>query len=181
MTDTDKKSSSETCTAFIFLVLFAIVIANYSKEDAITDGLEYYWNYAFMSLVLTGSIVGVSLTACCCGIYAAITENKTCATIIETMTAPLILACAIANCVFMFILIHNNPKVAKFQFVVDDNWKQIMLQVLCIIQCICILIISAVGALVFLFSTGAVAASTCEKPPLEAPLSPVVSTPENIV
>lgn len=180
MPDKNKSTESAAILALVFLILFAIVIANYSYESAINDGLEYYWIYAFMSLILEGVIVGVSLLACCGIICAAMKENETCVKIISYATTTIICLCAIANIVFMYILIHNNPEVAKFKLIDSTGTYPVMLQVVCIIQCFIILVMTAVAVLGGCLGLCCFVIDKCNSS-LNTPLTPAIQSAENNV
>jgi len=176
----DKNKSTELAAnlSFVFLILFAIVIANYSYDEAVNDGLKYYWNYAYMSLILEGVIVGQLLLACCGIICAAMKENETCVKIISYATTTIICLCAIANIVFMYILIHNNSEVAKFKFINATGYPW-WLQLGCIIQCFIILFMTAVAVLRGCGVSCCFVNNKCNS--LNDPLTPVVQSPDNNV
>lgn len=180
MSDDNKNNNSGTGVAFVFLILYAIVLSNYSYDNAVNDELKHYWIYAFMSLIFNGVIVGVSLLACCGIICAAMKENETCVRIIVGATTTIICLCAVANVVFMYILIHNNPEVAKFKLVDTTGTYPVMLQVVCIIQCFCILVMTAVTVL---SGCGALCCFVTDKcsSSLNTPLTPAVQSAENNV
>lgn len=180
MPDNNKKTNNTgSFIAFVFLVLFAIIIANYSYDESVNDGLKYYWNYAFMSLILEGVIVGSLLLSCCCIICAAMKENETCVTIISYATPTIICLCAIANIVFMYILVHNNPEVAKFKLIDSTGTYPVMLQVVCIIQCFAILLLTAIAVIGVVGSACFHTVEKCNS--LNDPLTPVVQSPDNNV
>ena len=180
MSDNNKKTNNTgSFVAFVFLVLFAIIIANYSYDEALEDGLRYYWDYAFMSLILEGVIVGSLLVSCCCIICAAMKENETCLTIISYATTTIICLCAIANIVFMYILIHNNPEVAKFKLIVSTGTYPVMLQIVCIIQCFGILLLTAIAVIGVVGSACFYTVEKCNS--LNAPLTPAIQSAENNV
>ena len=141
MSDKKKTNNTGSYLAFVFLIVFAIIIANYSYDEAVNDGLKYYWNYAFMSLILEGIIVGTMLLSCCCIICAAVKENETCVKIILYATNIIICLCIIANSVFMYIIINNNIEVTKFKLIANGEY-QVMLQIACSIQCYIIFIMT---------------------------------------
>ena len=118
MGDDDKKESNKFAhfINFVLLITSAIILSNYSHNEATKDNIEYVWFYVWLTLILTIVYFGSILISVLFGVCTHLTDN-TCGglfTLFFALVIPFI--CMIIQLVYLYITIDDNNKIAKFAF-----------------------------------------------------------------
>tara|TARA_Y100001954_G_C15718853_1_gene557129 strand:+ start:140 stop:793 length:654 start_codon:yes stop_codon:yes gene_type:complete len=129
-TNADKQIGSYS---LLWVILFWVIVANYSQDEADADGLKYYWNYAYVKLIASGVVFIAMIILGCVGAGAVINDNENCAIISGVGIGIVFLVYIIIDLVYMYTIIYHNKEITKAHLITDDHTYPVMLQVVCII------------------------------------------------